>query len=123
MAQRLFGQVAIKYDCLEEEQLHRCLALQQDALEQGRELRLGQVMVQEGVLEPHQVIKLLAIHQLSFACCSGCGRRYNLPRPQEPAKTLCPSCQAPLAPEEKPEEIGVEATLPPNPTRDLEVPG
>ena len=115
MDQRLFGRVALKYDCLDEEALNLCLARQQDAREEGQELRLGQVMVQEGFLEPPQVIKLLAIHQLTFARCGSCGRRYNLPRPQEPAKILCPGCQIPLAPEESPREIAVEATLFPTP--------
>jgi hypothetical protein len=68
------------------------------------------------------VVKLLAIHQLTFASCSSCGRRYNLPRPQDPTGTLCPSCQTPLMAEEMPQEISVEATLAANPTRDLEVP-
>lgn len=111
MNRGLFGRIALNYTYLAPEQLHRCLALQQAAREEGEDVRLGQVMVDRGLMDPADVLKLISIQQLKLAGCPGCARRYNIPRRGGRLEMHCPECGAKLQGKGRSDDITVVGTL------------
>ena len=99
----LFGTIAVKLGLATKEQINRALRRQAELRAQGKEVPLGKILVEEGVLTLSQVRTLLAHQRKSLMVCPQCGKRYNVLNAVPGKKVKCPNCGASL---EEPLAIG-----------------
>jgi len=105
----LFGEIVRMVEAASDEQVRQAAAVQRHL--DGRRPRLGEIMVDRGLMDPADVLKLIYIQQLKLAGCPGCARRYNIPRRGGRPGMCCPECGAVLQGEERSDEIAVTETL------------
>ncbi|MBI3099336.1 MAG: hypothetical protein HYY93_14015 [Planctomycetes bacterium] len=86
------GRSALRNGFITPGQLSECLQLLEAARRQGRPVRLGQILVERGYLTPTQIQDLLAGQQKVLMRCSGCGRQFNVVRPEPGLSFRCPPC-------------------------------
>ncbi|MDP7032951.1 MAG: protein kinase [Planctomycetota bacterium] len=92
-----FGEIAVQKGWVQPAQIEN--ALQQiQSNTSPRKIRLGEVLVQEEILSPNQVVSILEEQQKCLIFCNGCGVRYNFPRSMQVEKQKCPQCQDALRP-------------------------
>ncbi len=73
--------------------------------------RLGEILVEEGVLKPEQVMKLLTLQGKEIRVCSVCFAQYNVDQNPDPEKTRCARCGHALVLPGKNEALQVEDDL------------
>jgi len=85
-----FGRLALQLGLVTAEQLQDAEALLADIRASGGPVpRLGEVMVEMGVLTPGQVEQVLARQDKTILACAACGARFNV-------AGLRPRCPRPL---------------------------
>ena len=107
----LFGKLALKYTYVTREQLDRCICLQEARRDQGKPLRLGQVLVERDQMTAGEVVSVLKMQKVHMATCSSCARRYNVASGKDAGGEPCPACGAALAPEDEPDRVDVEGDV------------
>jgi ribosomal protein S27E len=89
-----FGELAIQKGWATRQQVEHCLKVIGET--PGTKPRLGQLMVQMGILTKEQVHDLLTMQSKELFLCSTCARRYNVVF-WSPGKTVtCPVCRTGL---------------------------
>ena len=113
----LFGAVAVKLGFASQKQINRALRLQAQLRDKDRNIPLGKILVQTGVLTLSQVKTVLSHQRTTVMVCTGCGKRYNVVSAVPTRPVRCPKCDAELA---APEDIKkpdvddvIEEELPP----------
>jgi len=89
----LFGKVVIRMGLAREEQVRACLEVQ-DSLPPGQIKRLGDILVQKGVLTPEEIQRVLDFQAGLILYCPGCDREYNMVLFNAGAKIACYQCGA-----------------------------
>ncbi|MBI3722890.1 protein kinase [bacterium] len=93
-----FGKILVERGLCSEADLERCLAIQAQRAKGGDFVRLGAVLVEEGLLTPPQVAEVLQEQAITVLVCEACGAQYNVRR-YVPIKTYeCRRCHARLVP-------------------------
>ena len=91
------GRLAVERGLVTAAQVAACSEMIQ-SLPDGSRPRLGEVLVQKGILKPEQIRALLAEQAKAILVCSQCRARFNV-RAYDPAKTYrCNKCEGALSP-------------------------
>jgi hypothetical protein len=116
----LFGKVVIRMGLAREDQVRACLDVQ-DSLPPGDFRRLGDILVQKGVLTVEDIQRVLDFQAGLVLYCPGCDREYNMVLFNPGAKIICYQCGARIrVPEGKP--IEEPPPLPPPPIESGDAP-
>ncbi len=75
-----FGRTAVKLGLISSGQLNDALKVYESAQEKGSEKKLGQVMVELGLLTREQVRQILLAQKKDILACLSCGAQFNVPR-------------------------------------------
>lgn len=89
---RLFGTIALRWHLIDNDQLQQALAMQGERLREGRRARIGEVLVGQGWIKPHQVLKVLEEQGKKVGICPRCDEPYNVRASDDPNAYLCPNC-------------------------------
>jgi len=90
----LFGRVAVALGIVTPEQLTLAVIEARAPKNEGR--RLGDLLIEAGVLNASQVQDVLASQSKTIVRCPACGRQYNAPDHAPDAVLTCPDCEVPL---------------------------
>jgi ribosomal protein S27E len=93
-AAQSFGELAIQKGWASRDQVEHCLETLRGA--QGTKPRLGQLMVQMGILTKEQVRDLLTMQSKELFLCSTCTKRYNVVFWNTGKTVTCPTCRTAL---------------------------
>ncbi len=88
----LFGKVAIREGLATADEVNDCLRAQAKAESAGTFPRLGEMMVEKGILTTAQVQRILERQKRRIMVCKGCKARYNVPAVDEGKPVRCPRC-------------------------------
>ncbi len=92
----LFGTLAIKKGYISTDEITACIRDQAKHLQQGRTLRLGQVMVRNNLLSAAQFMEILEEQEQQILVCPTCGKRYNVKNHESGKKVRCRGCKGVL---------------------------
>lgn len=90
----IFGQIAIRENMVDREDVNGALRDQAIAEETGFPRRLGELLVERGCMTPAQVEQVLAIQRRRILLCERCGAQFNVETMASGTKFKCGSCQA-----------------------------
>jgi tRNA A-37 threonylcarbamoyl transferase component Bud32 len=95
-ADMLFGNLVVECNLATGEDLDAALGEQVKFTEEGEKLRLGQILVQSGMLTLSQVKSLLSVQKKRILSCASCGAQYNISGYRPGLVAKCTSCGAAL---------------------------
>ncbi|MCX7702785.1 MAG: protein kinase [Planctomycetota bacterium] len=107
----LFGAVAVRLGFASKGEINEAVRKQAQMREQGKEVSLGEILVESGVLTTSQVKTVLSYQRRSIMVCQGCNRRYNVVNPIPTRQTKCPECGSLLVEPEKLDSPKVDASI------------
>ncbi len=117
----IFGQIAVKENLLQQDAVHQALRDQAIEVDTGGKRRIGEILVELGLLSAEQVEWVLAVQRRRFVVCSGCGAQFNIEKLEPGKKFKCGKCKATL---EAPMEMAPLPPPPPPPKPEIpETPG
>lgn len=88
-----FGVVALREKLVTEDQLLRCIRIQEQLRAGGRAVPpLGRIMAREGLISPEKIPLILGLQVSAAARCPRCGRNLG-PQAAATNRYLCPSCR------------------------------
>ena len=93
-----FGRILVERGLATEDQLERCLGIQMSRAKKGDFVRLGAILVEEGILTPPQVAEILQQQAITVLVCEACGAQYNVRRYSPVKQYECRRCHAALVP-------------------------
>lgn len=112
--ENLFGQLAVERGYLDEETLQEVIKKKDLLAKKGQRIRLGELLVREGLMTSDQVHELLEDQDKRLMSCQNCDRQYNVALPPRTEQRLsCPECGGDLRTveeHEKKEESDLSAT-------------
>ena len=104
----LLGRLAVRHGYLTEEQLFGCVRIQELRRSDGSRARLGQILVEQGYMNPQHIVDLLGEQQQLIAGCPSCEARYNTsPAEGDHGHATCPRCGTTLDVLQRPTNIEV----------------
>ncbi len=116
----LFGQVLVKNNKATQNQINKCLELQEEMVTKGVSPipRLGELLVDHGYIDRLTVQETLRIQNKDILYCTGCRRQYNVIGVKEGMTYRCKNCGGILVPQHildsmKAEETTFGSTAPP----------
>lgn len=116
----LFGKVAIREGLATADEVNECLREQAKIEANGSFKRLGELMIERGVLSAGQVQKILDRQKRRIMVCKGCKARYNVPFIDGGKAVKCPRCGGDVVlPTEVDANVQVEGSLDANATQVL----
>jgi tRNA A-37 threonylcarbamoyl transferase component Bud32 len=120
-----FGRILTERGLATQEDLERCLAIQQQRAKRGDFVRLGAILVEEGILTPPQVAEILQQQAITVLACENCGAQYNVRRFSPLKHYDCRRCHGRLVvPTGKLENVSVQdAVEDPSKTAQVKQPG
>ncbi len=92
----VFGQIVIKEGMASTEEVHQALRDQALEDEQGHARRLGEILVEKGLLLAEQVEEVLAIQRRRIVLCPSCGAQFNVEKLESGKKFMCGKCRTTL---------------------------
>ncbi|MHC4916398.1 MAG: hypothetical protein ACYTGB_12995, partial [Planctomycetota bacterium] len=94
-----FGEVAVKLSMCFTDDVNKALQDQAGLKSEGKpHMRLGELLVETGALEPHHINAILSSMGIKVEPCPSCHEIVNLPR--DAAGQDCPRCGKPMSPEQ-----------------------
>ena len=93
----IFGKILVKKGFCSKKDLHLALREQATQKERGVSRRLGEILVERGLLLPSQVEEALAIQKKKILACDQCLSQFNVANFQEGEKIKCSKCGYPLS--------------------------
>jgi len=106
-----FGALVVEQGLVTEEELERAVGIQRGKSRKGNFVRLGEILIAEGLLEGAQVRAILEQQELSILVCERCLTQYNIERFSQDRLYRCERCQTPLVSPTKLVDLKVEDTL------------
>lgn len=75
-----FGQLLVKHNKATQNQVNKCLEIQQKLAEQGKQPipRLGELLVEHGYVDAKTVQEVLRLQRKDILVCSSCGKQVNV---------------------------------------------
>ena len=110
ISESLLGQLARKYEYVNEEQLREVLRDQALHEEQGEPVRIGQVLVEKDLMTPEDIIMVLHMQKQQIVACPSCWTRFNANRTRPDDELTCPLCAKQLQLDES-QEIDVDGDV------------
>ncbi|MCI0341005.1 MAG: SUMF1/EgtB/PvdO family nonheme iron enzyme [Planctomycetales bacterium] len=108
----LFGRIAVAMGYCSEEALALAVATIREREAAGApRARLGEVLVEAGILAPAQVGEILERQRKVILTCPGCGRQFNAREDDGTEPPTCPACGGPLRIPEPLASARVERTV------------
>ena len=86
---QLLGQLLIQNRQINADELAACVREQRRQCENGKNTRLGQILIQKGHITPQSLLEILSRRLKSLGVCSACGHIQEL---SENAPALCDQC-------------------------------
>lgn len=87
----LFGKVVLRMGLAGEEEVQRCLDIQ-DEIPPSEFKRLGDILVEQGILAPGDIQRVLDFQAGLILYCPGCDREYNMVLFNAGSKITCYQC-------------------------------
>ncbi len=91
-----FGRILVERGLATEAQLEKCLAIQMARAKKGDFVRLGAILVEEGILTPPQVAEILQQQAITVLACEACSAQYNVRRFSPLKEYECRRCHGRL---------------------------
>lgn len=90
----LFGKIVLKKGYLSKKQLNKALKKQAKLQDRGRVIKLGELLLQVGLLDSDQVHEILEEQKKQVMQCVSCGSKFNVAVPPrtDGEELECPSC-------------------------------
>jgi PAS domain S-box-containing protein len=88
----MLGQLAARYGYISEDQLNECVCIQAMLKDGGKEIRLGQVLVEKEYMSADDIIMVLHMQKQHIGICRECKGRFNVVRRVEKEPIPCPRC-------------------------------
>jgi hypothetical protein len=90
----LFGQLLVKHNLATQNQINKCLEIQQQLAEKGVQPipRLGELLVEHGFVDKKTVADVLKMQDKDLLFCTGCGRQFNVVGIEDGKTYRCKSC-------------------------------
>ncbi len=108
VGESLLGRVALTQGYITEEQLFECVALQSSRQEEGRLVRLGQILLEKEYMTVEDIVMVLHLQKKEMVACPGCSCSFTVPHLKDQG-ALCPRCGIPLVPSKSPEDAAAES--------------
>ncbi len=89
---RLLGKILVDLNLVQPAEVERAAEEQTRRLAAGEGVRLGRVLVENGLLRPEQVAQTLVLQGKTLMVCSGCGRSFNAVSYRTGVVFACPDC-------------------------------
>ena len=96
LGEMLLGQVALREGFVGKRQLERCLSMQASENDRGIHRRLGKIMLDEGYLQPEDLLLLLKLQNRTLMQCVSCSVKYNVEGYEEDKQFICKRCGSSL---------------------------
>ena len=108
----IFGKILVNNGFCSNRDVHLALREQANQKERGVSRRLGEILVERGLVLPSQVEETLEIQEKKILACDQCLSQFNVANFQDGEKIKCSKCGYPLSLPNKLYSISVdEATL------------
>ncbi|MEZ0229412.1 MAG: protein kinase, partial [Planctomycetota bacterium] len=106
-----FGRILVERGLATEAQLEKCLAIQMARAKKGDFVRLGAILVEEGILTPPQVAEILQQQAITVLACEACGAQYNVRRFSPLKEYECRRCHGRLVSGGKLQNVAVQDAM------------
>lgn len=106
------GESAVRRNLTTNAEILSALEIQERERQEGRESRLGEVLVRRGTLTVSQVKDILQKQGRRILKCTGCANQYNVDDYSPEKKYTCLNCGSPLADTGAIDTLNVEGTAP-----------
>ncbi|MBI2899658.1 MAG: hypothetical protein HYY17_05700 [Planctomycetes bacterium] len=108
----LFGQLLVKNNKATQNQINKCLELQEQMVGRGVSPipRLGELLVEHGYIDKQTVQDTLKIQNKDILYCTGCSRQYNVVGVKSGMTYRCKSCGGILVPKTLLDSLKVDET-------------
>lgn len=110
-APKPLGEILLERTLISAEDLERCVARQRERQRQGSFVRLGDVIVDEGLLTAEEIAKALEAQDLTILVCERCDAQFNVELYKDTMEYPCLRCRGRLRKPESLSSIGVEDTF------------
>ncbi len=107
-AGRSFGKLVTEKGLATPDEVERCLKIQIKNSHSGVFIRLGEILVAEGLLSTEQVQELLALQQVKILICAKCLTKYNVEGWKAGSAARCKRCGAALVEPSQLSSLSVE---------------
>ncbi|RME85425.1 MAG: hypothetical protein D6785_04405, partial [Planctomycetota bacterium] len=87
-----FGNFCIRLGFASQEQVLQCIQEQHQLQQKGLYVRLGELMLEKGILTVEQVERILEYQKKRILTCSGCKAQYNVSNYKAGTKVKCKKC-------------------------------
>jgi hypothetical protein len=96
----LFGQVLVRNDKATQNQVNKCLEIQEQMAARGtsRIPHLGELLVQHGFVDHEAVVTALKLQNRRLMICTACGRTGATEARRNAPASRCAACGGPLVP-------------------------
>jgi hypothetical protein len=108
----LFGQLLVQHNKATQNQINKCLEMQQRLVAQGRSPipRLGELLVEHGYIDKQTVSDTLKVQNKDILYCTGCARQFNVVGVEDGLTYKCKSCGGIMVPKSMLDNLKVEDT-------------
>ncbi|MCU0722632.1 MAG: serine/threonine protein kinase [Planctomycetes bacterium] len=110
-SENLFGRIALKHNLVTPKQLVECLAVKDKLRREGKDLMLGQILLERGYLTKEEVLFILKAQKKAVLECPVCKTRYNVEGFGAGHKVKCRMCRTVLEVPREPDTIVVDRTI------------
>ncbi len=109
----LFGQLLVHQNQVTQNQINKCLAIQQQKAEAGEYPipRLGELLVDQGYATRETVAEVLQKQNKGLLFCTRCGNQYNVIGIREGKAYTCKRCRGKMVPKSFLESLQAEETV------------
>lgn len=108
---KALGAILVEKGLLSNEDLERCVNIQKEQSRSGVFLRLGEVLIDEGVLSAEAIASALDEQDVSIVVCTKCHTQYNVSDFNKDEDYKCRRCDGALTKPKEIERVAVEDTL------------
>ncbi len=107
-----FGQLLVKHNKATQNQVNKCLEIQQKMAEQGKSPipRLGELLVEHGYVDGKTVQDILKLQKKDILVCAGCGRQVNVIGLEAEKAYKCKSCGGIMMPKSALDNLRADET-------------
>lgn len=104
----LFGRLAVREGLITEDELNDCVRIQASLESSGQYKRLGEIMVEQELLTPHQVQEILQLQRKCILECTTCGTFFNIAGYVSGSQFKCTKCGSTLTIPARPDQKRVD---------------
>ncbi|MHC5077508.1 MAG: protein kinase domain-containing protein [Planctomycetota bacterium] len=110
-SENLFGRIALKNNLVTPKQLIECLAIKDKLSRKGKNVMLGQILLEKKYLTKEEILFILKTQRKAVLECPVCKTRYNVEGFSPGRKVKCRMCRTVLEVPREPDTIVVDRTI------------